>query len=132
MDRQGRIGRELAGAVLLVGLLFFGLLTAWDMGRTHSDISRKIEDASWYALTEDWESARLAAESARSQWEDHRKLSSMLADHTPMEEIESLFARVYICSAARDTVEFAASCAELSQKLLAMGEAHRLTWENLL
>lgn len=132
MDRQGRIGRELAGAVLLVGLLLLSMLSAWDMGRTHSDLSRQIEDASWYALTGDWESARLAAISAREQWEDHRNLSSMLADHTPMEEIESLFARIHICSAARDTVEFAASCAELSEKLLAMGEAHRLTWQNLL
>ena len=132
MDRQGRIGREMAGVVLLVGLLLLGLLTAWDMGRTHSDISRQIEDAAWYALTGDWESARLAAASAREQWTDHRKLSSLLADHTPMEDIEALFARVHICSAARDPVEFAASCGELSQKLLAMGEAHRLTWENLL
>ena len=132
MDRQRWIGRELVGAGLLVTLLLLGLLTAWDMGRTHTAISRQMEDAAWYALTEDWEAARLAAEGARSQWEAHRTLSSLLADHTPMEEIDSLFERISIYSAARETAEFAASCAELSRNIRAMGEAHRLSWQNLL
>lgn len=132
MDWQKRVGRELVGAVLLVVLLLLGLLSAWDMGRTSIAISDRIEDAAWFALTGDWESARIAAESAKNQWEEHRNLSSILADHTPMEEIDSLFARIHICSVARETEEFAASCAELSRKVQAMGEAHRLTWQNLL
>lgn len=120
------------GALLLAVLLLTGLLTAWDMDRTHSDISRQIEDAAWLALTGDWEKARMAAAAAESRWKSHRNLSSLLADHTPMEEIESLFARIHICSAAREAEEFAASCGELSRKVEAMGEAHRLSWQNLL
>jgi len=132
VDRQGRIGRELVGAILLAVLLLLGLLSAWDMGSTHTAISRQMEDAAWYALTGDWESARLASDSARSQWEAHRGVSSVLADHTPMEEIDALFARIGISSAAREAEEFAAACAELSRHVMAMGEAHRLSWQNLL
>lgn len=133
MDRQGRnpIGREVAGAVLLAAVLLLALLTAWDMDRTHSAISRQIEDAAWFALAGDWESARQASASAEIRWEDHRNLSSLLADQTFMEDIDALFARVHICAAAREGTEFAAACGELSRHVLAMGDAHRLTWQTL-
>jgi len=132
MDRQGRIGRETAGAVLLAALLLLGLLTAWDMESTHRQMARQLEDAAWLALSEDWENARMACASAESRWEDHRSIACLLADHTPMEQIDALFARLGICSAARDREEFAAACAELSRYVLAMGEAHHLSWQNLL
>lgn len=132
MDRQGRLGREAVGLALLALLLLAGLLSAWDMDRTHREISRQIEDAAWLALAQDWEAARTAAAAAESQWQAHRDLSSLLADHTPMEQIDALFARIGICSAARDATEFAAACAELSRYARAMGEAQRLSWQNLL
>lgn len=132
MDRQGRLGREAVGAGLLALLLLGGLFTAWDMGRTHSEISRQIGDAAWFALAEDWEAARTAAAAAEHRWQSHRTLSSLLADHTPMEQIDALFARIGICSAARDATEFAAACSELSRYVQAMGDAHRLSWQNLL
>ena len=131
MDRKGRIGRESIGLGLLVVLLFLGLYTSWDMGRTHDAISRQLEDAAWFALSEDWEKARTAAAAAESSWQAHRDLSLLLADHTPMEEIDSLFARIGICSAARDSKEFSIHCAEASRKVQAMGDAHHLSWQNL-
>lgn len=135
MDRQGRsipLGRETVGLVLLAGLLLTGLLSSWDMGKTHRDISGYLEDAAWFALGSDWENARIAAAAAEDRWESHRDLSSLLADHTPMEEIDALFAKVNICSAARRKEDFAVLCAELSRKMEAMGEAHQLSWQNLL
>ncbi len=132
MDRQGRIGRETVGLVLLAVLLLTGLFTSWDMGRTHMAISKQLEDAAWFALAEDWEQARSAAAAAENGWETHRNLSSLLADHTPMEEIDGLFAQMGIYSAARSSEDFAALSAELSRKVAAMGDAHRLTWQNLL
>ena len=132
MDRQGRIGREIVGLVLLAVLLLAGLFTSWDMGSTHTAISKQLEDAAWFALAEDWERARTAAAAAEDGWQAHRDLSSLLADHTPMEEIDALFARLGICSAGRSGEEFAALSAELSRKVAAMGDAHRLTWQNLL
>ena len=132
MDWQGRIGRELIGLVLLAVLLAAGLFTSWEMSRTHTAISRQLEDAAWFALTEDWEKARTSLAAAESSWKHHWNLSSLLADHTPMEEVDSLFARIGICSAARDSTEFAIHCGEAARKVEAMGDAHRLSWQNLL
>ena len=132
MDRKGRIGRELVGLLILAGLLLLGLLSSWRMDKIHGAISRQLEDAAWFALTEDWEKARTAASGAENDWEVHRDLFSLLADHTPMEEIDSLFARLDICSAAGNYGDFAIFCAEAARKVEAMGEAHRLTWQNLL
>lgn len=132
MDRKRSLGRETVGLVLLGALLLTGLYTSLEMGRSHDEISRHLEDSAWYALSGDWEKARMAAAAAESGWKDHRDLSSLLADHTPMEEIDAMFARIGICSAARSGTEFALFCADLSRKVEAMGEAHRLTWQNLL
>ena len=132
MDRKGSLIREVLGFVLLAVLLLAGLLSAWEMSTTHYSISRQVEEAAWFALAEDWEAARTAAAGAESRWQEHRNLSSLLADHTPMEQIDALFARVGLYSAARDTAEFAAACAELSRYVKAMGDAHRLSWQNLL
>ena len=132
MDRKRGLGREVLGPGLLAGLLLAGLLSSWEMSTTHYSISRQVEDAAWLALSEDWEAARSAAAAAESRWEQHRDLSSLLADHTPMEQIDALFARMDLYSAARDREEFAAACGELSRYVKAMGDAHRLTWQNLL
>lgn len=134
MDRQGRsyVGRELAGAALLVGLLLLGLVVNWKMGRTHNAISRELEDAAWFALAGDWEAARMASSSAQAKWESNRNLSSLLADNTFMEDIDTLFARISIYSAARENTNFASTCAELSRRAVAMGEAHYFSWQNIL
>ena len=132
MDRKRGLGREVVGLGILVALLLAGILSSWEMSTTHYSISRQVEDAAWFALAEDWEAARTAATAAESQWEQHRDLSSLLADHTPMEQIDALFAHVDLCAAAREKAEFAAACAELSRYVKAMGDAHRLTWQNLL
>lgn len=132
MDRKRGLGREVMGLGILVVLLLAGIFSSWEMCTAHYAISRQVEDAAWFALSEDWEAARSAAAAAETRWEEHRDLSSLLADHTPMEQIDALFAHVDLCAAARDTTEFAASCGELSRYVKAMGDAHRLTWQNLL
>ena len=132
MDWKGKLGREAVGMVLLAVLFLTGLLVSWDMGRTHTAISGYLEDAAWFALSGNWKNAREAASAAEHNWESHRNLSSLLADHTPMEEIDALFAEINICSVARNAGDFAASCNYLSRKVEAMGEAHRLSWQNIL
>ena len=134
MDRKRRsipVSREAVGLALLVGLLLAGLYTSVEMGRSHNAISRQLEDSAWYALSGDWEQARTAAAAAESSWESRRSLCCMLSDHTPMEQADALFARIGLYSAARDGTEFAAACGELSRQIQAMGDAHRLTWQNL-
>ena len=132
MDRQRRIGRHTVGAGILAVLLAMGVFSSWKMDRVHSAVSRQLEDAAWLALAGDWENARLAVAAAESGWQTHRDLTCLLADHTPMEQIDASFSRIGIFSAARNSMEFAAACSELSCFTRAVAEAHRLSWQNLL
>lgn len=134
MDRKigGLTLRELTGFVLLVVLLLAGLLTAWEMGRQHRQMARLLEDSSWLALSGQWENARETAQEAKRLWQRRRSLRSALADHTPLEEIDGLFAQLAISAAADDRTEFARTGAALARKLEALGEAQRLRWWNIL
>lgn len=134
MDRKvGHMSfRELLGFLLLTALLFLGLLSAWYLNRHQGDISRQLEDSAWLALSGQWENARQGAAAARERWEQRRSLWTVFADHTPMEEIDVLFAQLSIYAAAKDPAEFSAVCAALARHLDAMGEAHRLRWQNVL
>lgn len=67
-----------------------------------------------------------AAEERYGRWRD---LTAAFADHGPMEEMDSLFARAEVCG---DEQERKALCAELAQRARAMSNAHSPTWWNLL
>ena len=134
MDRKiGRLTlREMTAVALLAALLLFGLLTSWYMGRQHRTISRGLEESGWMALSGQWSDAREKAQEVKSAWEKNRQLRAALADHTPMEEIDRLFEELTIYAAAGERTEFARCCAALSSHVRAVGEAHRLTWWNVL
>lgn len=126
MVRQG------AGFVILAALLLTGLLSGWLLFRQYDDLSRQLEDAAWWAMSGNWEQARDTAVAVRTQWRKHWNIQAAFTDHTPMEEIDSLFAQLAICAASGDREQFAAVCVDLAQHIRAVGDAHRLTWWNLL
>ena len=134
MDRK--IGaltlREVTGIGLLLVLLAGGLLSGWYMGWQHREISQKLEDSVWLALSGQLSNAREEADAARAQWEKGRSLRAVLGDHTPMEEIDDLFAELHIYGVAGEKTEFARTCSALSSRVKAMGEAHALSWWNVL
>ncbi len=120
------------GIVLLALLLGAGLLTTWQMDRLAQPVSRYLRTASQAALEEDWEKARQQMEQAEKQWQKHWHLSAALMDHTPMEDIDALYAKLPIYLQHRDAVAFAACCAQLETMTEATGEAHGFSWWNLL
>lgn len=125
--KRGWIGISIL-AVLLAG----GLLVTWQMGRCHEAISEDLERAADRALAGDWKTAERLSERAEEDWEDGWNFSAAFADHEPMEDIDSLFAQLEIYRSSRDAISFAAICAQLSRQIEAMGDAHGLTWWNLL
>ena len=124
--------RELAGFLLLLLLLLAGLLSSWHMGRQHGEIAKHLEDSAWLALSGQWSDARETAETARQRWEKDWSLRAVFGDHTPIEEIDDMFAELTICGAAGERTEFARICAALSSRVEAMGDAHRISWWNVL
>lgn len=120
------------GGVILVVLLALGLGVTWLMGWCNEPVSQCLDRAAEAALAEDWEKTEALTGEAKDRWEKYWNLSAVFADHEPMEEIDGLFAQLEIYSSAGDNLSTAAVCAELSQRLEAMGDAHKGSWWNLL
>ena len=120
------------GLGLLIFLLAGGLLVTWAMDASYRQLADKLEQAEGAALAEDWTGAEELLGSAREIWQEKWRFSAAFADHEPMEEIDGLFAQGKIYLRCRDPEALAAVCGELAQRTKAMGEAHWLTWWNLL
>ena len=132
MDRKIITARELAGIVLLTALLAAGLLVSRILGRQQDVLAKQLEDSAWMALSGQWSDARETAEDARRQWEKSWNLRAAFGDHTPMEEVDDLFARLGISAAAGERTDFARDCAALACRIRAVGNAQRLSWQNVL
>lgn len=124
--------RGIIGCLLLVLLLAAGLFVQWAVSSLQSPITGELTQAAQAAAREDWDTARLHQETAQRGWHRVWHLMAAFADHAPMEDVDSLFARLPAYAAQEETAEFAASCRELARRIRAMYEAHSLTWWNLL
>ena len=124
--------RSWIGLGILLVLLAAGLLVSWGMGRLHDPIARELEQAASHALNDDWDRAIPAAAAAKTHWDSSHHFAACFAAHTPMEEVDALFAQMEVYAAAKESTEFAAACAELSRKVEDIGEAHGLMWWNFL
>lgn len=120
------------GIWLLAALLAAGMASAWAMGYLTEPLGQTLEEAADAALREDWAAAETLAGTARTHWERFWNFLAIFADHSPMENINGLFAQLEIYAQCRDPQNFAAVCAQLSEDTQAIGEAHSLTWWNLL
>ncbi len=120
------------GSAILVFFLVLGLLVAWGMENMQRPVTGKLEQAAQAALDGDMEQGIILAQTAKDTWQRHRDLTAAVADHAPMEEIDSLFAQVEVYAQSEKTVDFAAYCTRLARLVEAVGEAHALTWQNLL
>ena len=120
------------GVGILVFFLVLSLLCGWAMGNFHTDLANRMEEASRRALAGDLEEAVMEADRVLKSWQEHWHGTAALADHAPMDEIDSLFAQLDAYARAEKAEEFAAYSARLSRLLQATGEAHVPTWWNLL
>ena len=120
------------GLGLLLLLLAGGLLVTWQMDRCHSAIARELDAAADSALAGDWDAAGAYAKNAKRDWETGWNFSAAFADHEPMESIDAQFSQLGVYGSTRDAVSFAAACVQLARQVEAMGDAHGLTWWNLL
>ncbi|MGM9549057.1 MAG: DUF4363 family protein [Faecousia sp.] len=124
--------RSWIGFFLLLALLAGGIAATCGMDKCHEPIARDLANAAETAVHGDWEQGEALMLRARDAWGHSRRFSACFADHTPMEEIDALFAEVEVYAAAREEADFAAGCAALSKKVEAMGQAHGAMWWNLL
>lgn len=126
------MGRFLLGIGLLILLFAAGIWVAFFMDALHTPISDTLEKAAQQAVSGEWEQSISLARQAREYWEHHWHLTAAVADHTPMDEIDGLFAQADIYASQGAVTEFAAYCARLAKRIEAIEDAQGLTWWNLL
>ena len=124
--------REWLGFCLLLLFLTMGLLASRRMTRTYDAIADTLDKAGTLALAEDWEGADRLIRKARGRWEGSWRFSAALADHEPMEEIDSQLALLKVYQQQRDALAFAALCSQVASQMEDIGDAQALNWWNLL
>ena len=126
------MGRFWIGVVLLILLLALGLWVMHVMDDSQQEIAGMLETASQQSLQNGVAAGSPLARTAKQKWENRWRKVASVADHAPMDEIDSLFARLEVYAACGDRVEFAACCKRVAKLIEAVGEAHSLNWWNLL
>lgn len=120
------------GLGILVLFLALGLWAAWGMENMHVPVTNRLEQAAQAALNGELDKGVALAEQAEDLWEKRRNLTAAMADHGPMEEIDSLFSQTRIYAESGSIMDFAAYCSRIAKLVEAVGEAHGLNWQNLL
>lgn len=120
------------GILVLAVLLALGGAVSWAMDAIHTPMAENLQQAAEAAMAEDWGTALRCAEKARVSWKDRQRFIAAFADHTPMDELEGLFAELEIYARAREQEHFSATCTHLAQLVQAMAESHSPTWWNFL
>ena len=117
------------GVGLLVALLVVGVALMQITNRQMETLSQAVEKAS---ETQSWEEAITIVRSAQAQWQQKRQLIAAFSDHADVDGVDQIFAQLEVYQRYGSRLEHAAACAQLSEALLNLVEAHALTWWNLL
>lgn len=120
------------GLTILVTLLSLALLFTAMMDRIHRPIAENLLAAAQAASDENWDKAEELASAASRSWERYRKFTAALADHSPMDDMDGLFAELETYLQQREMPHFAATCCHLARLAEAMGDNHALNWWNFL
>ena len=120
------------GITVLSLLLIAGLFVANATEEMYAHIIDLLKDGAQNALSGSFQIAKAQAEKAKVLWDKQKNATATVADHTPMEEIDHLFAEMEIYAKAEEKPHFAAVCKELSRRIRAVAEAHRFSWWNVL
>ncbi len=115
-------------AVLLVIAVLFTLL----MDDIHTPLAQNLQAAAQAAAEENWQKAAALFRQASLCWEENKHFVASLADHSPMDEMDGLFAELEVYLQQQEMPHFAATCRHLAKLAEAMGENHALNWWNLL
>ena len=122
--------RCIFGAVLLVAV---GLACLWAgaaLNRFTEPVCRNLERAQEAALAEDWDKAAAHALAGETAGEGKWDGLACAADHTPLEDIDDLFAQLSLCRRMEKKEDFPVLCAQLRRRLQAVSRAHALNWWN--
>lgn len=123
---------------LWIGILILSVLLAGScsitlaMERVHRPIAETLGQAAQKAAENDWDAALSLLDQANGRWEKYHRFTAAFADHTPMDEMDTLLQELEIYSRERENPHFSATCAHLSFLAAAIADSHTISWWNLL
>lgn len=120
------------GVVILAVLLIGSGAICAAFSSIHRPIAAELEQAAQLALDGDWDNAFVCARWAGDRWEKYHRLTAAFADHTPMDEMDTLLKELEIYAQEKENPHFSATCSHLAFMATAIAESHLLTWWNLL
>jgi hypothetical protein len=126
------VKRLIIGLATLSLLFTISLFVAITTDRTYKPVADLLKQASDNALSGSFEEAVSKSQRAKAMWDKHKEKTAIVADHTPMEEIDRLFTEAEIYRKAEEKPHFAACCAQLASAIRNIADAHALNLWNLL
>lgn len=126
------MARGWLGAAILVVFLILGIVIAGAMDKTHLSTGELLTQAAEMTLNGEFEEAVDLGMEAKTQWKKRWNATATVADHSPMDEVDALFAEMEIYARTGEEPHFAACCKELAQRVQSVADAHRFSWWNLL
>ena len=127
MERRFYIGIGILITILCLGLLVSAVITDCQL-----PMAETLDAAAQAADAGDFQQGITLAREAGEAWHTHWKGVASVADHTPMDEIDGLFARLEVYTETKNAEAFAAYCQQLAKLITATAEAHSFTWWNIL
>ena len=120
------------GFGILIVFLVLGFVVSAGMDNAHSPTESLLVQAAEQTLSGSFDKAIALGMEAKKQWEDHWNGTATVADHSPMDEVDALFAEMEIYAKTEEKPHFAAVCKELSRRIRSFTDAHRFDWWNVL
>ena len=120
------------GLGILIFFLVFGFFLHIAFSRIHTPIAEGFDAAVAAVSRGDLELGISLARQAAERWQNYRSVTAAVADHTPMDEIDSLMAEMEVFARFQDGEHFSAVCAQLAHLVRSVYDTHRLIWMNIL
>ena len=124
--------RFIIGILTLTLLFSVGLFVALTTDQMYRPVIGLLEKAADTALSGSFKEAVTQAKAAKDLWDKMKNKTATVADHTPMEDIDLMFAEAEIYAKTEETPHFAACCAQLASMVQNMADAHAMNLWNLL
>lgn len=120
------------GLVILLVLLALGIGTAVGMGALHRPTAELLSQAAALAGEDNLDSALPLARKAYTRWQRFHSVTASFADHSPMDDTDTLFQEMMVYGETGERPHFIACCRELVVMTQAMYDAHAFSLKNLL
>ena len=120
------------GLAILLILLSLGIGTTLSMKAIHEPVETALADAARLAAENQQEQALAIAEKAYERWQKYHAVTASFADHSPMDDTDTLFQEMLVYGNMEEIPHFIACCRELVVMAEAMYDAHVFSLKNLL